>query len=95
MSIDAKTVQHVATLARLQVSAEEVASYGEQLSRILTLMESLNRLPTDAVSPMSHAVNMELPEREDTVCNSNQRESLLACAADTEQGHFRVPKIIE
>jgi aspartyl-tRNA(Asn)/glutamyl-tRNA(Gln) amidotransferase subunit C len=95
MSIDAQTVRHVATLARLQVSAPEVEAYAEQLSRILTLMETLSQLPTDGVEPMSHAVEMAIPERDDQVLHSNQREALLACAPEAEQGHFRVPKIIE
>ncbi|MEO5348288.1 MAG: Asp-tRNA(Asn)/Glu-tRNA(Gln) amidotransferase subunit GatC [Magnetococcus sp. YQC-3] len=95
MSIDAQTVRHVATLARLQVSAPEVEAYAEQLSRILTLMETLNQLPTDGVEPMSHAVEMIIPERDDQVVHTNQREALLACAPEAEQGHFRVPKIIE
>ncbi|MBF0096214.1 MAG: Asp-tRNA(Asn)/Glu-tRNA(Gln) amidotransferase subunit GatC [Magnetococcales bacterium] len=95
MSIDAATVKHVATLARLRVTPDEVERYAEQLSRILSLMEALDRLPTDAVAPMSHAVEMAIPEREDVVCHHNQREALLACAPQTEQGHFRVPKMIE
>lgn len=95
MSIDAQTVQHVAALARLQVSPAEVEAYTEQLSRILTLMETLNRLPTESVAPMSHAVDIKIPERDDRVYHTNQREALLACAPDTDQGHFRVPKIIE
>ncbi|MBF0462185.1 MAG: Asp-tRNA(Asn)/Glu-tRNA(Gln) amidotransferase subunit GatC [Magnetococcales bacterium] len=95
MSIDARTVQHVATLARLHVSADEVAAYTGQLARILTLMETLNTLPTDNIAPMSHAMDMVIPERDDVVCHGNQREALLAGAPDTEQGHFRVPKIIE
>ncbi|MBF0161415.1 MAG: Asp-tRNA(Asn)/Glu-tRNA(Gln) amidotransferase subunit GatC [Magnetococcales bacterium] len=95
MSIDTRTVQNVARLARLQLSPEELDPCAEQLSRILTLMETLNGLPTEGVEPMSHAVDIRLPEREDQVCNGDQREALLACAPDTEQYHFRVPKIIE
>ncbi|WP_193771061.1 Asp-tRNA(Asn)/Glu-tRNA(Gln) amidotransferase subunit GatC [Candidatus Magnetaquicoccus inordinatus] len=95
MSIDAATVKHVATLARLRVTPEEVAQYAEQLSRILTLMEALGRLPTEDVEPMSHAVAMAIPEREDVVCHLNQREALLACAPESEHGHFCVPKMIE
>ncbi|MBF0184205.1 MAG: Asp-tRNA(Asn)/Glu-tRNA(Gln) amidotransferase subunit GatC [Magnetococcales bacterium] len=95
MSIDAATVKQVATLARLRVTPEEVDLYVGQLSRILTLMEALNRLPTDAVEPMSHAVAMAIAEREDVVVHGNQRAALLACAPETEQGHFRVPKMIE
>ena len=95
MSIDAHTVQHVARLARLQMPTEVLQPYAEQLSRILALMESLDTLPTEGVTPMSHAVDMDIMERRDQVQHGNQQESLLACAPDTEQGHFRVPKIIE
>ena len=95
MSIQAKTVKHVATLARLQISETEIETYAGQLSNILELMKKLDTLPTDNTAPMSHAVAMRIPERPDRVQNSNQREALLACAPDSEKGHFRVPKIIE
>lgn len=95
MTIHAGTVQYVAALARLHVSDEELPLYTGQLARILALMEELNQLPTEDVTPMSHAVDITLPEREDTVQQANQRDALLACAPDSEQGHFRVPKIIE
>lgn len=95
MSIQAETVKHVANLARLNIEEEEVATYVEQLSQILGLMDQLNSLPTEGVEPMTHAVAVTMPAREDTVANGNQRDILLACAPDTEEGHFRVPKIIE
>ncbi len=95
MSIEPDVVRHVANLARLAVSEDEVTTYAGQLSRILDLMDQLNQLDTDAVEPMSHAVDIEIPEREDRVVNSNQRELLLSGAPEAEEGHFRVPKIIE
>ncbi|MBF0455169.1 MAG: Asp-tRNA(Asn)/Glu-tRNA(Gln) amidotransferase subunit GatC [Magnetococcales bacterium] len=95
MSIKADTVKHVANLARLTISEEEVETYADQLSQILGLMDQLNSLPTDGVTPMSHAVEISMPAREDTVTNGDMQEILLACAPDSEQGHFRVPKIIE
>ncbi|MBF0589850.1 MAG: Asp-tRNA(Asn)/Glu-tRNA(Gln) amidotransferase subunit GatC [Magnetococcales bacterium] len=95
MSIEPDLVRHVATLARLDIPDDEVAPYADQLSRILDLMGQLNQLDTEAVEPMSHAVDIEIPEREDRVVNSDQRDLLLSGAPDSEQGHFRVPKIIE
>ena len=95
MSIQTKTVKYVATLARLQISDDEVETYTGQLSRILELMNTLSKLPTEGVEPMSHAVEMQIPERRDYVYNSNKRDAILACAPETEQGYFRVPKIIE
>jgi aspartyl-tRNA(Asn)/glutamyl-tRNA(Gln) amidotransferase subunit C len=95
MSINADTVKHVANLARLNIPADEVEGYVDQLSQILGLMDQLNSLPTDAVEPMTYAVEMLMPAREDVVVNSDTRDLLLACAPDSEEGHFRVPKIIE
>ncbi|MBF0446249.1 MAG: Asp-tRNA(Asn)/Glu-tRNA(Gln) amidotransferase subunit GatC [Magnetococcales bacterium] len=95
MYINADTVKHVANLARLNIPEEEVESYVDQLSQILRLMDQLNSLPTDGVDPMTHAVDMLMPAREDVVVNGDNRDVLLACAPDSEEGHFRVPKIIE
>ncbi|MBF0193340.1 MAG: Asp-tRNA(Asn)/Glu-tRNA(Gln) amidotransferase subunit GatC [Magnetococcales bacterium] len=95
MSINADTVKHVANLARLNISDDEVESHTNQLSQILGLMDQLNSLPTDNVEPMTHAVDMLMPAREDVVVNGDSREILLNCAPDSEDGHFRVPKIIE
>jgi aspartyl-tRNA(Asn)/glutamyl-tRNA(Gln) amidotransferase subunit C len=95
MSIDANTVKHVANLARLNITDDEVTGYVDQLSEILGLMDQLNSLPTEDVAPMTHAVEMAMPARDDEVVNGDSRDTLLACAPDSEQGHFRVPKIIE
>jgi aspartyl-tRNA(Asn)/glutamyl-tRNA(Gln) amidotransferase subunit C len=95
MSIKAETVKHVANLARLDIPDSEVETYVGQLSEILGLMDQLNSLPTEGVAPMTHAVEMTMPAREDEVVNGNSRELLLASAPDSEQGHYRVPKIIE
>lgn len=95
MTITQETVRHVATLARLEISSEELQTYTEQLSRILGLMEQLQSIPTHGIAPMSHAVKITLPEREDVITNTNQRETMLANAPDSQAGCFRVPKIIE
>ncbi|MBF0180638.1 MAG: Asp-tRNA(Asn)/Glu-tRNA(Gln) amidotransferase subunit GatC [Magnetococcales bacterium] len=95
MSITADTVRHVATLARLEISPEEIDTYAEQLNRILGLMEQLRQIPTSGIAPMSHAVEMTLPERDDLVVNTDRRDVMLANAPDAEEGCFRVPKIIE
>ncbi|MBF0143814.1 MAG: Asp-tRNA(Asn)/Glu-tRNA(Gln) amidotransferase subunit GatC [Magnetococcales bacterium] len=95
MSIDAQTVRRVARLARLEVTEAELPGLALQMGRILDLMAELGRLETDAVPPLSHPMALSIPEREDRVENGDQREALLASAPDQEQGHFRVPRIIE
>lgn len=95
MSIQADTVKQVANLARLDIDDEALPVMTGQLVRILDLMTRLDRLPTDAVQPMTHAVELAIPQRPDRVVNGDQRDLLLSGAPDSEQGHFRVPKIIE
>lgn len=95
MSIESQVVQHVANLARLEIKEEELETYAKQLSDILTLMEQLNELDTSGISPMSHAVEIQIPQRDDVVIAEWDRAELLANAPETEEGYFRVPKIIE
>ncbi|MBF0272976.1 MAG: Asp-tRNA(Asn)/Glu-tRNA(Gln) amidotransferase subunit GatC [Magnetococcales bacterium] len=95
MSITEETIRHVATLARLEITPGELQTYAGQLSRILGLMEQLRAIPTEGIAPMSHAVEMTIPEREDRVVCQDRRDALLANAPDSAEGCFRVPKIIE
>ncbi|MBF0341278.1 MAG: Asp-tRNA(Asn)/Glu-tRNA(Gln) amidotransferase subunit GatC [Magnetococcales bacterium] len=95
MSITEQTIRHVATLARLEIPPEEIPVYTGQLSRILELMEQLRAIPTEGIDPMSHAVEMTIPQREDRVVNTDQRDLMLSNAPDQAEGCFRVPKIIE
>ncbi|MEG3638434.1 Asp-tRNA(Asn)/Glu-tRNA(Gln) amidotransferase subunit GatC [Magnetococcus sp. PR-3] len=95
MSVTKETVQHVANLARLEFNEEETERFTEQISRITDLMDELGKLPTEGVLPMSHAVDMAIPQREDVVTNGDTREAMLANAPEAENGHFRVPKVIE
>jgi len=88
-------VEKVARLARLELSEEEKATFGSQLEQILTYMEQLNRLDTSGVEPTSHAIPVYNVFREDEVRPSLPQEEVLAIAPDEEDGHFRVPRIIE
>jgi aspartyl-tRNA(Asn)/glutamyl-tRNA(Gln) amidotransferase subunit C len=95
MSVTPEVVRHIASLARLTVPAEDEARYAGQMSSILAQMEALGRLPTEGVAPMSHAVDIQIREREDHCTNGDRRAELLSGAPDAEEGHFRVPRILE
>ncbi len=88
-------IEKVARLARLELSDEEKATFGSQLEQILTYMEQLNRLDTSGVEPTSHAIPVYNVFREDQVKPSLPQEEVLAIAPDEEDGHFKVPRIIE
>jgi aspartyl-tRNA(Asn)/glutamyl-tRNA(Gln) amidotransferase subunit C len=88
-------IEKVARLARLELSEEEKLTFGNQLEQILTYMEQLNRLDTSGVEPTSHAIPIYNVFREDEVKPSLPQEEVLAIAPDEEDGHFKVPRIIE
>jgi len=95
MKITREQVQHVATLARLSLSDDEVATFTGQMGDILAYVEKLNELNTDGIVPTSHAVPMENAFRDDVVRPSIGVENALANAPDRIADFFRVPKVIE
>jgi len=88
-------IEKVARLARLELSEEEKVTFGNQLEQILTYMEQLNRLDTTGVEPTSHAIPIHNVFREDEVKPSFPQKEVLGIAPDDEDGHFKVPRIIE
>jgi len=88
-------IEKVARLARLELSEEEKEIFGNQMEQILTYMEQLNRLDTSGVEPTSHAIPIDNVFRDDEVKPSFPHEEVLAIAPDEEEGHFKVPRIIE
>jgi aspartyl-tRNA(Asn)/glutamyl-tRNA(Gln) amidotransferase subunit C len=92
MNVD---VDHVARLARLALTPEEKARIGEQLAKILTYIDTLNRLDTEGVEPTTHAVPVVNVMRDDEVGPCLSPDEALANAPDRVEGFFRVPRIIE
>jgi aspartyl-tRNA(Asn)/glutamyl-tRNA(Gln) amidotransferase subunit C len=95
MPISRADVQHVARLARLALTDEELDRYQAQLGVILEEVEKIKQLPTDGVPPTAHAVPMSNVWRPDTVVPGLSSEQALAGAPEVEQERFRVPRIIE
>lgn len=91
--ITIKDVEHVAKLARLELSEEEKVKFSKQLGDILKYVEQMNQVDTEGVEPMSHAIPMVNVMREDVVLSENTKEELMANAPLKEDGFFRVPKI--
>lgn len=94
MTISNETVEHVAKLARLELTADEVEGYTRDLSNILEMVEQLNQLDLDGVEA-DLPVDQPTVFREDKPHRLFQREELLANAPDEEDGFFRVPKILD
>lgn len=94
MKITRETVLHVAGLARLSLSAEEVDTYARQLDAILEYMDQLNALDTTGVAHTEHVIPLETPFREDRVVPSLDPEQSLRNAPERSGTFFKVPKIL-
>ncbi len=95
MKITIKEVEHVARLARLELTEGEKEQMRAQLDSILSYIEKLNELDTSAVEPTSHVLPMKNVFREDEVRPSLSQEEALANAPDRQDLFFRVPRILE
>ncbi|WP_054957398.1 Asp-tRNA(Asn)/Glu-tRNA(Gln) amidotransferase subunit GatC [Paenibacillus dakarensis] len=95
MTITAKDVQHVAKLARLNLTAEEEQMFTGQLNAILQYAEKLNELNTEGVQPTTHVLHLSNVMREDEVRESLPIDKVLLNAPDEEDGQFKVPAVLE
>ena len=95
MKITKEEVEHVAKLARLELSEQEKEKLTDQLSGILTYVEKLNSLDTKGVEPTAHVLDIKNVMRDDVARPSLPQERALANAPEKAAGHYKVPKIIE
>jgi aspartyl-tRNA(Asn)/glutamyl-tRNA(Gln) amidotransferase subunit C len=89
--IDREQVLHVARLARLELSDEEVETMARELSGILEHVDRIAQLYLDDVEPMDHVVDLENVLRPDEPRPSWPREKMLDLAPDAADGAFRAP----
>ncbi len=92
--IDERTVAKVASLARLDLSADEVTRATSQLAAMLEYFAEIDALDLDAVEPMSQPYPLSNVFREDVIQPGLDRDEVLAAAPDAVDGRFRVPPII-
>lgn len=95
MEISRDTVLHIARLARLELAEAEVDAYQRDLSQILGYVAQLDELDTSNVEPTSHAVPTAMRFREDAAEPRLTRDEVLSNAPASEDGMFRVPKVVE
>ncbi len=93
--ITIKEVEHVAKLARLELTEDEKTQFLEQLNKIIGYFNQLNEVNTEGIEPMAHSVPIVNVMREDIAVDANLREEILNNAPQEENGYFRVPKITE
>ncbi|MFL5296782.1 MAG: Asp-tRNA(Asn)/Glu-tRNA(Gln) amidotransferase subunit GatC [Phenylobacterium sp.] len=95
MAIDAATVRKVARLARIAEPEETLEGLARELTGILDWIEQLNEVATDGVEPMTSAVHVALPMREDVVTEGGDPEQVLSNAPKRAGNFYVVPKVVE
>lgn len=94
MAISIEDVEHVARLARLQLSQEEKEKFRRQLSDVLDHARRISEVDTDEVPPTSHVMPLVNVMREDRVRESLPLDEAKRNAPWAEDGGFKVPRII-
>jgi len=95
MAIDAATVRKVARLARIAEPEEKLEPLARELSAILNWIEQLSEVDTDGVEPMTSAVHMPAPMRDDVVTEGGDPEVVLSNAPKRAGAFYVVPKVVE
>jgi aspartyl-tRNA(Asn)/glutamyl-tRNA(Gln) amidotransferase subunit C len=94
MSVTLKDVEHIASLARLEFTAEEKTTFTHQLNSILAYVEQLNELDTTNVEPLAHVIELEDAFRADVAKPGVTQEDALKNAPAKTEKFFKVPKVI-
>ncbi len=95
MAIDAATVRKVARLARIAEPEDRIEPLARELSGIMDWIEQLAEVDTDGVEPMTSAVQVAAPMRDDVVTDGGSSARVLSNAPKTADGFFVVPKVVE
>lgn len=94
MSVTKKDVEHIAQLARLKFSENEIENFTDQLNEILGYVEKLNELDTENIEPLSHPVEGSNVFRDDLEKGSIKTDEALKNAPQSNEEYFKVPKVI-
>ncbi|OGO07025.1 MAG: asparaginyl/glutamyl-tRNA amidotransferase subunit C [Chloroflexi bacterium RBG_13_57_8] len=95
MKLSREEVLHIARLARVALTEEEITRMSEQLSNLLDHFEVLQRVDTEGVPPTAQSVSLQSVMRDDLVAPSLPSEDVLANAPRREGDYFRVRAVLE
>ncbi len=95
MSLTTDDVKRIAHLARIEIGEDEAQATLDKLSGILGLIEEMQAVDTDGITPMSHSQDIVQRLREDAVTETDQRALFQSIAPAVEEGLYLVPKVIE
>ena len=95
MSVTNEQVRHIARLARIAMSDDELERLVPELNGIIGWVEQLGEVNTDGIEPLTAVIEQKLRVRDDVVTDGDIRDDVLANAPAAMHGFFAVPKVIE
>lgn len=95
MAFDKSEVEKIAHLARLHISDSEADEVTARIGDILSLIDQMQSVNTDAVEPLAHPLDVVQRLREDEITEKDQREELQTLAPNSRDGLYLVPKVLE
>jgi aspartyl-tRNA(Asn)/glutamyl-tRNA(Gln) amidotransferase subunit C len=95
VTLEREAVLHIARLARIDLTDEEVETFRAQLSDIITHFDVLNRVNTEGVEPTAHTLAMQNVFADDESRPSLPQETVLEMAPAVEDGYLRVRAVLE
>ena len=95
MTIDLKTIKHIAKLSRISVDDERAKKLAGDLNSIFDFIEKLNELKTDQIKPLTSIAETSLKLRNDEIKSQNMREEIIKNSPEKNEDYFVVPKVIE
>jgi len=94
MNIDDKTVDKIASLAKLEFSGDEKTAIINDMNKMLVFIDKLNELDTDNVAPLIHMTDDVNVLREDEVRMEITQEEALKNAPSKDSTYFKIPKVL-
>jgi aspartyl-tRNA(Asn)/glutamyl-tRNA(Gln) amidotransferase subunit C len=93
--ISDKDMEHLKTLARLEVSPQETQLLKHDLNKILDYFEQIRHLDTEGVEELARPLHMQNVFRDDVIKPGLSHEDAMKLANETEQGYFKVPRTVD
>jgi aspartyl-tRNA(Asn)/glutamyl-tRNA(Gln) amidotransferase subunit C len=88
-------IQHLANLAQLELSQQEISAVGEDLQRIMIMVDQMQAIDTSNVEPLAHPLDARQRLRPDQITETIERDLYQQGAPATADGLYLVPRVVE
>ncbi|MBC8226606.1 MAG: Asp-tRNA(Asn)/Glu-tRNA(Gln) amidotransferase subunit GatC [Gammaproteobacteria bacterium] len=95
MTVKKSDINHICDLSKLRIDENEISIFTKQISDILKMINELEEADTNKIKPMAHPMNMSQRLRKDEAILNNDRDLFQENAIDSEDGFYKVPKVID